>query len=150
MWTGEKTRRVSGVAETEGAKKSSGRQGAEAARGAMVPAEIVRTLPGISTRLVSMMDPQQEQCIPAPRGRGPRVLQEDPKNTQRRQQQRRWLLRKREGERGGTPLTSLPAPSARDPRLGLGGGRSPESHAPAPLEDPMGRWRTGTLGKLSQ
>lgn len=24
-------------------------------------------------------DPQQEQCIPAPRGRGPRVLQEDSK-----------------------------------------------------------------------
>lgn len=132
-------------------EEQQGTTGAEAARGAAVPAEIVQDAAGnLHPFGLHDEDPQQEQRIPAPRGRGPTVLQEDsgsPENTQRRR--RRRLLRKREGK-GAGPLTFFRLPRPGTPRLGRGGGRSPESHAPALLERPNGKVGNWDLSKLSQ
>ena len=149
MRTGRGGAEVFGAAESERRKNSTGRQGPRQ-RGA-VPAEIVQDAAGnLHPFGLHDEDPQQEQRIPAPRGRGPTALQEDsgsPENTQRRR--RRRLPRKREG-RGAEPLTSFRLPRPGTPRLGRGGGRSPESHAPALLERPNGKVENWDLRKLSQ
>ena len=123
-----------------GKKKSSGRQGAEAARGATVPAEIVQDAAGnLHPFGLHDEDPQQEQCIPAPRGRGPRVLQEDSGEHAAAAVAAAVAPTETRRGKGRDPLTSFRLPQPGTPRLGRGGGRSPESHAPALLERPNGK-----------
>ena len=120
-------------------KKSRGRQGAGAARGAPVPAEIVQDAAGnLHPFGLHDEDPQQEQCIPAPRGRGPRVRHGEQATTAAAAAAAAVPTKTR-GGRGGT--RSLPPGSLS---LGPRGwaavrGRSPGSHAPALLERPNGK-----------
>lgn len=116
-------------------ENEEGTKGARTARGDAVPAEIVQDAAGnLHPFGLHDEDPQREQCIPAPRGRGPRVRHGDSGSPERgKRRQRRQLQRRREGE-GAGPAHFRPAPSAPDPRLGQSAGRSPGSHAPALLE----------------
>lgn len=131
--------RGGGGAEAPGSasvrENEEGTKGARTARGDAVPAEIVQDAAGnLHPFGLHDEDPQREQCIPAPRGRGPRVRHGDSGSPERgKRRQRRQLQRRREGE-GAGPAHFRPAPSAPDPRLGQSAGRSPGSHAPALLE----------------
>lgn len=113
MWAAGAGAEASAVVSSEHGDK--GRRGA-------VPAEIVQDAAGnLHPFGLHDEDPQQEQCIPAPRGRGPRVRHGDsgaPESGRR-------LQRGPAGE-GARPAHFRPAPSALDPpRLGRGAGRSP-------------------------
>lgn len=98
---------------------------------AAVPAEIVQDAAGnLHPFGLHDEDPQQEQCIPAPRGRGPGVRHGDsgsPDRGQRRQQRR--LQRRPEGE-GAGPTHFRPAPSAPDPEAGPERGEEPRESRP--------------------
>lgn len=123
-------------------EKTWGPTGAGAARSTAVPAEIVQDAAGnLHPFGLHDEDPQQEQGIPAPRGRGPRVWHEErvaaaPTRTRRGKGETRSL----------TFCTLSPGP----PRLGRGAGRSPGSYAPFCLNGPMGCWKIGSLSTLSQ
>lgn len=132
-----------------GEKTRRGPQGHGAARGAAVPAEIVQDAAGnLHPFSLHDEDPQQEQCIPAPRGRGPRVRQGDSGSPESGQRQRRQLRRR--AARGGTrtlPSRSLsPGPRGRAEAWGGAPGVTPLLC----LKGPMGSWRIESLSKLSQ
>lgn len=105
-----------------------------------------RTLPGISTRFVSMMRTHSRSSASRLRAAGDegavRRLRLAGERAARRRRQR---LREREGE-GAKPAHFRPAPSARDPpRLGRGGGGAPGATPRFYLNGPMGSWRIGSL-----
>lgn len=124
---GEGARRPPG--STNVTENEEGTVGAVAARGDVVPAEIVQDAAG-NLHPFGLHDenPQQEQCIPAPRGRGPRVRHGDsgsPESGQRRRQR----LQQREGE-GAGPAHFRPAPSAQNPEPGPERGAEPRESRP--------------------
>lgn len=89
-------------------------------------------------------DPQQKQCIPAPRSRGRGYGSETPAGRRERAARRR---RSQEPEGEGGETRSLPsgAFSPRPPRLGRGGGGAPGATPRFYLNGPMGSWRMGSL-----
>lgn len=110
-------------------------RGDKGRRGAL-PAEIVQDAAGnLHPFGLHDEDPQQKQCIPAPRGRGPRVRHGDsgaPESGRR-------LQRGRAGA-GARPAHLRPAPSALDPRgWAEARGGAPGLNAPVLLEQPNGK-----------
>lgn len=116
--------------------------GGEKGSGSAVPAEIVQDAAGnLHPFGLHDEDPQQEQCIPAPRGRELTVRHEDsgsPESGQPRQPRQRRLQRRREGE-GAGPAHFRPAPSALDPETGPRLGAEPLESRPCSLERPNGK-----------
>lgn len=141
---GGRDREASADVESEEKERARGPKGTRVARSAAVPAEIVQDAAGnLHPFGLHDEDPQQEQRIPAPRCRGPRVWHGEraaaaaaPTSTR--------------GGRGETRLLMFRTLSPGPPRLGQGAGRSPGSYAPFCLNGPMGSWDFGSLSALSQ
>ncbi|KAK2118183.1 hypothetical protein P7K49_005070 [Saguinus oedipus] len=126
-----------GDPEASGDRRNRKPGGGERGSGSAVPAEIVQDATGnLHPFGLHDEDPQQEQRIPAPRGRRLRVLHEDsgsPESEQPRQPRRKRLQRRREGE-GAGPAHFRPAPSALDPDTGPRLGAEPVESRPCSLE----------------
>ena len=130
--------------------RAKGRNRAGTARGApRYLQRSSRTLPGISTRLVSMMRTHSRSS--ASRLRAPGT-----KSTARRLRlagERAAAAAALTSSRGGRGETcSLPSYtlSPGPPSLGRGMGRSPGSYAPVLLERPNGKLRSREPGRVSQ
>lgn len=144
---GRRPRRASNPRKPGRGRPGPGRAGADAA----VPAEIVQDAAGnLHPFRLHDEDPQQEQCIPAPRSRGRGCGSEAPA---RRRAGSAAAAAAFTGTRGGRGETrSLPsgAFSPRPPEAGPRRGRSPGSHAPVLLERPNGKLEDREPERVSQ
>lgn len=137
MWARVGDPEASGVAETE-RKEAGGGRGPEQHWALRYLQRSSRTLPGISTRLVSMMRTHSRSSASRLRAAGDRGHGTETPASQKGGSGGSGSNENEKGK-GRDPLTSVRLSQPRTPRLGPGAGRSPWGHAPALLERPNGK-----------